>query len=105
MKQIKLTPQAGTDEKTLKKFFDWLVAKRTKNELPFNVVMIDTAANEQYGVLIHCQTLHDRDAVVAALRELQEGTYKPTKNDWRPDDGDGVYVRELQNQPIGRVFE
>jgi hypothetical protein len=113
MRQIRLTPEPGLSPTKVKAFFDWLTSKRAKNELPFSVVMIDTAASEQYGVLIHCDTLHDRDAVLEALRELESGSYPADRlmqNQWvEVEPGKRlprtVGLRELRGQPIGRVFE
>jgi hypothetical protein len=94
-KQIKLTAPAGTPEKSVKAFYEWLIAKRVKNEIPFNVVMIDTDAHEQYGIVIHCRNRSERDLALTELLEMSLGT----------SSGASKLASVMRGLSVGRVFE
>jgi len=113
VKQIVLTPKPNVPENEWRKVYDWLIGKAIKNELPFSVVMRDTDAEEQYGVLIHCGSQHQRDAVLEALSKLEHNVLPATELThvkWTEVETgkripETVGMAALMGARIGRVFE
>ena len=95
MRQVILTPQRGADERKVNQLIDWLIRKRMKHELPFDVVVRDNEAYEQFAVMIQCRSLQHRNALLATLKQVQEGALPAST----------ALVDGLREATIGKVFE